>query len=359
MADGPKTLRYEANASFLRVLETAGCTLVISVYMQNRIVLVSTVNGTAHIDSFNFARPMGIAASFGGCEVRLAVATFQEVVVLADAPLLAPGLPGNPGRYEHLLVPRAVVYSGDIDAHDLVWLGNRLVVANTRFSCIAEIDGRYSFTPVWAPPFVTQIMPEDRCHLNGLAAVEDRIAYATAFSESDAERGWRASRLTNGVLMEVPSGRVILGNLCMPHSPRLFGGELFVLESGKGGVLRVEAGQGVQLASLPGFTRGLDCLDDILFVGLSRLREREGQRPPIAEGAQDLMCGVAAIERKTGRMVGYLRFDDSYEEVFDVKVIPNFRHAGMVNVDDERHRQSLVLPGRAFWGEKADRNQGP
>jgi len=358
MSQSSAPLRYEAHASFLNILDAAGCTLAISVYMQSRVVLVSVAGGVPQIDAFQFPRPMGIGAVLSENEIRLAVATFQEVVVLADAPLLAPNLPGDPGRYEHLLVPRALIFSGDIDAHDLVWLGNRLFAANTRFSCIAEIDGRCSFTPVWAPPFVTQIMPEDRCHLNGLAAAEGRIAYATAFSRSDEPRGWKESRLTSGVLMEVPSGTIVLDNLCMPHSPRLFGGELYVLESGTGGVLRVEAGRAAQLARLPGFTRGLDCLGDILFVGLSRLRDRPGLRPPVAESGQPLVCGVAAVERRTGQTLGFLRFDESYGEIFDIKVIPNCRRMGMLGVDEEQHRRALVLPGRAFWGEKVDPNQG-
>jgi Domain of unknown function (DUF4915) len=62
------------------------------------------------------------------------------VVILSDAPLLAAQLPGNPGRYQHFVVPRAALLSGDIDAHDLAWTGSQLCAANTRLSCIAAID---------------------------------------------------------------------------------------------------------------------------------------------------------------------------------------------------------------------------
>ncbi|MGA2892712.1 MAG: DUF4915 domain-containing protein [Xanthobacteraceae bacterium] len=119
----------------------------------------------------------------------------------------------------------------------------KLYAGNTRFSCIAAIDGRYSFTPAWKPPFVTELMPDDRCHLNGLAVVDQRIAYATAFKSSNAPRGWSERRLVSGVLMEVPSGKVVLDGLCMPHSPRVFDGQLYVLDSATGRVLRVEPEQ--------------------------------------------------------------------------------------------------------------------
>jgi hypothetical protein len=33
-------------------------------------------------------------------------------------------------------------------------------------------------------------------------------------------------------------------------------------------------------------------------------------------------------------------------------MLPNFRHGGMLGVDDDIHRRALVLPGHAFWHEE-------
>jgi Domain of unknown function (DUF4915) len=196
----------------MRILDTCRCSLAISVYMSSRVILVSAENSRIFVDSFSFRRPMGIAPSVMDGALRLAIATFDEVVILADAPLLAASLPGKPGRYQHLLVPRATLFTGDIDAHDLAWVGNQLCAANTRFSCIAAIDGRCSFTPVWTPPFVSHLMPEDRCHLNGLAVAGDRIVYATAFARGrPAARVERAAfhrrRADGGSERQVGAGR--------------------------------------------------------------------------------------------------------------------------------------------------------
>jgi len=354
MSEPSAQLRYEATPGFLRILDATGCSLAVSVYMSNRVILISAEGNRIDLGAFQFLRPMGLGARVVEGELRLAIATFDQVAILSDAPLLAAQLPGNPGRYQHLLVPRAALFTGDIDAHDLVWAGNQLCAANTRFSCIAAIDGRHSFTPLWNPAFITKLMPEDRCHLNGLAVAQDRIAYATAFAPSDQPRGWSETRFRSGVLMEVPSGRLVLDNLCMPHSPRVFDGVLHVLDSGTGRVLRVDPDRGTAepLAELPGFARGMDRLGDVLFVGLSRIRDRPGERPPIATKHDALICGVAALERRQGRLLGYIKFDESYEEVFDVKVLPNFRHGGILGIDDDVHRRALVLPGRAFWREE-------
>lgn len=339
----------------MQILELTGCTLAVSLYLQNRIVLVSAEDGRIAIQAAPFQRPMGIATKASGSDRRLAVATFHEVVLLGDSPLLAGAL-GTQIPHEHLLVPRGVLFSGDIDGHDLCWVNDELLVANTRFSCIARLGTDFSFTPVWTPPFITHLAPEDRCHLNGLAPAGDGIAFATAFGRSDAARGWSETRASGGILMEVPSGETILEGLSMPHSPRVFAGRPYVLESGYGRVLEVDApGRSARtLAELPGFTRGLDRLGDILFVGMSRMRDRTSVRLPVADKHGRLLCGVAAIDRRDGRVLGWVKFDDSYEEVFDVKVLPDFRRGAMLSVDDPRHHRGLVFPGRAFWVEDPD-----
>ena len=50
--------------------------------------------------------------------------------------------------------------------------GGELWFVNTRFSCLATLDSEASFTPRWRPPFVTELEPSDRCHLNGLGMVD-------------------------------------------------------------------------------------------------------------------------------------------------------------------------------------------
>ena len=44
---------------------------------------------------------------------------------------------------------------------------------------------------------------------------------------------------------------------------------------------------------------------------------------PIAEKREDLRCGVAVIDMRSGKAVAYLEFETGIEEVFDVQVIPS------------------------------------
>jgi uncharacterized protein (TIGR03032 family) len=93
---------------------------------------------------------------------------------------------------------------------------------------------------LFQPPFITELAPEDRCHLNGMAFADGQVRYATMLGTSNEPRGWRDGMAEGGVLMEVPSGRVVTRGLSMPHSPRLFGERLYVLEGGRGQLLGVD-----------------------------------------------------------------------------------------------------------------------
>ena len=52
--------------------------------------------------------------------------------------------------------------------HDLDFGTEGLWGINTSFSCLCLIDDNYSFVPKWKPKFISALVSEDRCHLNGL-----------------------------------------------------------------------------------------------------------------------------------------------------------------------------------------------
>jgi len=147
--------------------------------------------------------------------------------------VLTPGEQYN--GHDRLYVPRVGYTTGDLDIHDLaVDGGGRVVFLNTRFSCLATLSEKCSFTPLWRPPFISKLAAEDRCHLNGLALDEGQPRYVTAVSTSDVTDGWRDRRRDGGVVVDVRSNQVIASGLSMPHSPRVHQGRLWLLNSGTG-----------------------------------------------------------------------------------------------------------------------------
>lgn len=345
-------MRYQATPSFARLLSELRCTLVASLYLDNRLLLVSARDGTLQLRAHEIARPMGLAVDQTGGRARLAVSAHTSTLVFAFTPELAGDAPPEEQPCDGVLLPRAIYFSGDIDGHDAAWCGGRLVVVNTRFSCLAGIGDRHGFAPLWQPPFISALAPEDRCHLNGLACHADGLAYATAFAATDTARGWRAAGSCAGIVIDVLANRTVVAGLTVPHSPRLFDERLHVLESGTGRVLTADPTTGATtvLAELPGFTRGLERHGNVLFVGLSKLREGGRADLPVGRHGEALICGIAALDARSGATLGWIAFED-LREVFDVRVLPGVQAATVTPPFGALSEAVLDMPGRVFQAQ--------
>src|SRR2546430_2752495 len=98
------------------------------------------------------------------------------------------------GAHDACFLPRSCHVTGDIRVHELAWVGDDLWAVNTRFSCLCTLHPDCSFVPRWRPPFITALVAEDCCHLNGLALVDGTIKYVTALGETDTPDGWRSGK---------------------------------------------------------------------------------------------------------------------------------------------------------------------
>jgi protein O-GlcNAc transferase len=150
--------------------------------------------------------------------------------------------------------------SRTINVHDVIIDGaGELLFVNTDCSCLARLSLDYSFAPVWPPPFITQLVAEDRCHINGLAMRKGQPAYMMACSATNTAAGWRDQRVKGGGVLDIQANSIVAQGLSMPHSPRCYGGKLWLLNSGTGELSHIdlETGTFVPLTFCPGFVRGL------------------------------------------------------------------------------------------------------
>jgi uncharacterized protein (TIGR03032 family) len=233
--------------------------------------------------------------------------------------------------YDRLYVPKVANTTGDLDIHDVAVDGRgRPVFIATGFGCLATIADKSSFTPIWQPPFLSQLAAEDRCHLNGLALEDGRPRFATAVSTSDVVDGWRDRRRDGGVVLRIPDGQVIASGLSMPHSPRLYRGRLWLHNSGTGHFGSVDPAGGAfePLAFCPGYLRGLAFVGDFAVVGLSRPRDDKtfgglALESELTSRAADARCGLLIIHLETGNALHWLRIDGLVRELYDVAVLPD------------------------------------
>ena len=334
------------------LLAALRCSLALSTYQAGRVVLFSPRGEALAQLNRSFEAPMGLAVTGSGAGLRLAVATKDALHTFANAPTLAATYPNQPDTYDALLVPRTTHYTGPLDLHDMAWdASGALVAVNTRFSCLCRVDGPHAFEPVWTPPFITALDPSDRCHLNGLALDGDgRPAVVSALGATDTPRGWSDARLTGGLLIDVPSGETIATGLAMPHSPRLVGDRLYVLQSATGRLSTVDRDSGTvtDVCDVGGFARGLARRGDYLFVGLSKIRGRSTFAGlPVSDRAST--AGVAIVHEPSGRVAGTIRFEASVEEIYDVAVLPETVRPGLVGPAQAVRGRAIPVQGGGFW----------
>jgi uncharacterized protein (TIGR03032 family) len=323
-ARGPyREVKFRHSRDFLKLIEGLGASLLISTYQAGKLVAVGTHENALSIALHNFEQAMGIAVH----PARLAVGSRGAVWFLQNAAEFAPRLKPA-GRYDACFLARQSFITGNIHAHEMAWVGDELWVVNTLFSCLCTLHEDYSFVPRWQPPFITELAGNDRCHLNGLALDAGQPKFVTVMAESNEPAGWRSTKATSGRILDIASGQAVTGGLAMPHSPRVHGGRLWVLNSGCGTLEVVDphTGQRDVVAHVPGYTRGLAFCKNFAFVGMSRIRETAiFGGVPIAERRNELKCAVAVVDLRSGQSVAYLEFETGVEEIFDVQVLQGAR----------------------------------
>jgi uncharacterized protein (TIGR03032 family) len=339
-ADSP--LRSVYTQSFPQFLEQLGSSLLVSTYQTGKLICARADRGTVNTHFRDFERPMGLAVAPG----RFAVGTRAEIVDYRNFPAVAAKIQPE-GKHDACFLPRNKHFTGDIRVHEIAFAQGELWMVATNFSCLATLDAEHSFIPRWTPPFISQLTNEDRCHLNGLCVVDDQVRYITALGETDTPGGWRENKASGGVLIDIASGETVVAGLSMPHSPRWHDGRLWLLESGKGtlSVANPEAGSVETIAELPGFTRGLLFAGGLAFVGLSQVRETATFGGlPLMERLDERLCGVWAVNPRSGQTVGFLRFQELVQEVFDVALLPGLSYPEIAEESSDAASQSFVLP---------------
>jgi uncharacterized protein (TIGR03032 family) len=192
--------------------------------------------------------------------------------------------------------------------------------------------------------------------LNGLAVENGVPRYVTALGECDTREGWRAAKERGGVLLDVASGETVLGGLPMPHSPRLYDGQLYALLSATGELIHVDVARGQHevVHKLGSFARGLARCGDYLFVGTSRIRKNHTFGDLRLAQEQKSFCGISVIHRETGAFVAELRYLRSCEEIYDIQVLPGVLRPGVLGLHDATHRRALSTPEQTFWGAEPE-----
>ncbi len=327
--------------------------LAFSTYQAGKLFMVGLQpDGRFSIYERTFNRAMGLYASDDAQTLWMAslyqLWRFENFVPKGGA---------TADGYDRLYVPTLGHTTGDIDIHDVHVGGDgRPVFVATLFNCLGTISETHSFQPLWKPPFVSKMAPEDRCHLNGLA-MDPRTrepAYATMVSKSDVSDGWRDRRLGGGLLMDVRSNEIVCEGLSMPHSPRMHPdepGRVWLVQAGTGFLGYVDLGSGkfVEVAFCPGFVRGLTFVGCYAIVGMSATREnRTFSGLPLDENLRsrdaEPRCALHIVNLDTGAAEHWLRIEGVVRELYDVVALRGVRRPMLLGFKTDEIRRTIRLP---------------
>ena len=334
--------RILASPGFPAWLEQVDASLAFSTYQLGKLFFVGRGNaGRLSVFERTFNRCLGLWSDAQTLWLASAFQLWRLDNVLEEGAATEDG-------YDRLFVPNAAHTTGDVDAHDLTVDSNGDVVfVNTLFSCLGGISDTHSFRPLWQPPYIDRLTAEDRCHLNGLAAKDGLARYVTACSTTNERHGWRQHRDDGGCVIDVSSNEIILSGLSMPHSPRIYRDQLWLLNSGKGYFGRVDLGTGTfePIVFCPGYARGLAFIGKYAVIGLSRPREDtfKGLQldDELAKRNVQPGCGILVIDLDRGQPVEWLNIEGKVDELYDVIVLPKVRRAKALGLKTDEIRQNV------------------
>lgn len=351
--DEPPPLRSVHTSNLPQMFEQGNFSLLVTTYQAGKLVVLRNDKGVLNTHFRNFHKPMGLAVEGGKLAIGCNIDIWEFHNVPAVCQKLDEAEENKQAAFKHdaCFLPRRSHTTGDVQIHEMAWVDGELWFANTAFSCLSTRSDVNSFEPRWRPSFVKELVPGDYCHLNGLAMRDGHVRYVTALGETNEPGGWRENKRDGGLLIDVDANEIITRGLSMPHSPRWYRDQLWILESGNGGIGTIDlaTGQYREVAQLPGFTRGLSFLGPLAFIGLSQVRESAVfSGIPLVERLEERTCGVWVVNIETGETVAFCRFEDAVQEIFAVEVLGGCRFPDLVNHDAELIGRSYVLDDKAL-----------
>jgi len=343
--------RVRTSEGLATFLEANDISLACTSYQTGRLYFVGRGRrGDIEISHALFPQATGFAVDGNS----IVLATMTQIIRLQN---IVTGEETEPRGHDKMFVPRTSHLTGNVEVHQVgVGADEQIIFVNTTYNCLCTLSRVHSFKPVWKPSFVSALVAEDRCHLNGVAMEAGRPKYVTAFARSDTRHGWRAMAGNTGIVIDVDSQTIVAEGLSMPHSPRLYRGKLWLTNSGTGEFGHIDPGSGifVPLCFAPGYLRGIDFFGDFALLSLSTFRPGRSGHLQLEDRLRrenlTAWCGLQIVSLETGAAAHWLRFEGVINELFDVAVLPETRNPTAIGFQykDIQDLISLENPGHAL-----------
>lgn len=328
----PRFLEFRTAGEWWETLANLQIVLLVTREYEHLILALGTNRDLEPDVSFiRLPHPSGVAVDIENQSIYVA-STRNPNQIFDFMPIssLMPRLDMNVTSLEKKpLVPvRTRLFPGCLYLHDLAIIDQNLYANSVGQNAVVRLDRSGFHERVWWPKCIETsdgpIFGRNHLQLNSIAAGE--TLRESFFSSSTAE-------ITNlcpgdpsfpvdkqGVIFSGQSREPVVRGLTRPHSARLFGGKLWIDNSGYGEVGSVEGEYFHPVTRLSGWTRGLCCCENTIFVGTSRVLPRfRGYAPGLDLNTS--ICGVHAVDARSGRTVGSIIWPDG-TQIFAVDWFP-------------------------------------
>jgi uncharacterized protein (TIGR03032 family) len=197
---------------------------------------------------------------------------------------------------------------------------------------------------------ISEGLPEDRCHLNGLAMRNGRPNFVSAVSRSDVVDGLRERRHEGGVIIDVETDRIVTEDLSMPlrRDWRTANSECSIPDADISARVDEANGEVERVAFLPGFLRGLSFWRHFALVATSLPRDSSFRGLELEDNIRardgEPRCGAFIVDTRNGDILHWIRFDGAVRELFDAAFIPGVRAPMCVGLASPEFRTLITVP---------------
>ncbi|MCF6185442.1 MAG: GNAT family N-acetyltransferase [Bacteroidales bacterium] len=110
----------------------------------------------------------------------------------------------------------------------------------------------------------------------------------------------------------------------MPYSPCIYNGELYVLNSTYGELIRIniKTKEYDKVCNVGGFAQGMTRYENYLFIGVSKLKQKldNFKDLPVVEKP---FTGIVAVHLPSGNIIGKLQYNIKTDEIYDINILEN------------------------------------
>lgn len=347
------TLKFRATGGWWDLIANLGVTLLVSREYEHLLLSITVHDGSPRVSYMVMPHPSGIAVDRQSSTVYVAsTRNPNQIYDLAPVDGVMERLDVEVDDWEHRpLVPlRSRFMPGCLYMHDLAVIAGKLYANAVGQNAVIEIQTDGAYKQVWWPKAIeSDEGPQfgvNYIQLNSIAPNQSiRKSFFSASSDRMSARrpGHRNYPVDGrGVIFSGETREPIARGLTRPHSARLHKGRLFVDNSGYGELVVNRDAVSEIVTKLPGWTRGLCFVDDIAFVGTSRVIPRFAQYAPGLD-VHSSKSGVHAVDLKSGRVLGSMYWPNG-NQIFAIDWLPSNVTAGFpFRLSRRPHEEKLLF----------------